>query len=208
MSTNPVSVRAIGRHAVREELARIAFNQFCATGFDQVTFADLAGATGVSRSTFLRYFANKEDVVLFVFDPIGDIVVDALASVHALHDDWLALRRAFDPVLSFLARDADEVIAFLNLIEATPALRAKFREKQFGWRPNITRELLRREQVSVERSIIADVRVATAMECFSTALIYWRDANGQQDLSGLLDLAFGALSDPGASAGPPDSSQY
>lgn len=69
MSAAPIGTREISRHAVRAELARVAFNRFCLTGFNQVTFADLSKAAGVSRSTFLRYFGTKEDVVLFVFDP-------------------------------------------------------------------------------------------------------------------------------------------
>ncbi len=199
MATDPVSVRAIGRHAVREELARVAFNQFCLTGFDQVTFADLAGATGVSRSTFLRYFANKEDVVLFVFDPIGDIIVEALSSRPTLDDDWLALRRAFDPVTTFLTRDADEVIRFLDLILVTPALNARFREKQFDWRPNIVGALHQSDSAPAAPSVVASVRVAAALECFSTALADWRNSEGREDLASLLDQAFGALTVPGPS---------
>lgn len=196
MPAAPVSVRAIGRHAVREELARVAFNQFCLTGFDQVTFADLAGATGVSRSTFLRYFANKEDVVLFVFDPIGDIIVDALASGDGQNDDWLALRRALDPVVDFLMRDVDEIVAFLQLIQKTAALRARFREKQFDWRPNIVDALRQRGSAPLASSIVTSVRVAAALECLSAALADWRDREGREDLSTLLDAAFDALTVP------------
>lgn len=196
MPAAPVSVRAIGRHAVREELARVAFNQFCLTGFDQVTFADLAGATGVSRSTFLRYFANKEDVVLFVFDPIGDIIVDALASGDGQNDDWLALRRALDPVVDFLMRDVDEIVAFLQLIQKTAALRARFREKQFDWRLNIVDALRQRGSAPLASSIVTSVRVAAALECLSAALADWRDREGREDLSTLLDAAFDALTVP------------
>ncbi|WP_213815514.1 TetR family transcriptional regulator [Glaciihabitans sp. dw_435] len=197
MPTQPLSVRAVSRHAVREELARIAFDEFCATGFDQVTFADLAGATGVSRSTFLRYFANKEDVVLFVFDPIGDIVAEALKARGEEDNDWLALRQAFDPAIQFLLDDQKEVIAFLDLIQATPALGARFREKQFEWRPEVARELVRGN--SDQKALIAAlVRVAAAFECFSIALDTWREQKGTEDLAELLDAAFGALLVPGA----------
>ena len=197
MPIQPLSVRAVSRHAVREELARVAFDEFCATGFDQVTFADLAGATGVSRSTFLRYFANKEDVVLFVFDPIGDMVAEALKARIETDDDWVALRRAFDPAIQFLQGDKKEVIAFMDLIQTTPALGARFREKQFEWRPEVVRELAR-GNVDQTASIAAHVRVAAAFESFSIALDAWRDSKGQEDLAGLIDAAFGALLIPGA----------
>ena len=197
MPIQPLSVRAVSRHAVREELARIAFDEFCATGFDRVTFADLAGATGVSRSTFLRYFANKEDVVLFVFDPIGDIVAEALKARGEDDDDWLSLRRAFDPAIQFLLGDQKEVIAFLDLIQATPALGARFREKQYEWRPEVARELA---QGSSDQRVLmaAHVRVAAAFECFSIALDTWREQKGTEDLAELLDATFGALLVAGA----------
>lgn len=196
MPIQPLSVRAVSRHAVREQLARVAFDEFCATGFDQVTFADLAGATGVSRSTFLRYFANKEDVVLFVFDPIGDMVAEALKSRIESDDDWVTLRRAFDPAIQFLQGDKKEVIAFMDLIQTTPALGARFREKQFEWRPEVVRELAR-GNVDQMASIAAHVRVAAAFECFSIALDAWPDSKGHEDLAALLDAAFRALLTPG-----------
>ncbi|RJU00276.1 TetR family transcriptional regulator [Arthrobacter frigidicola] len=192
MSPSPVSVRALSRHAVRAELARVAFNEFCATGFNQVTFADLAGATGVSRSTFLRYFTNKEDVVLFLFDPIGDTIVEALASDSRSDDDWHALRRALNPVVDFLMRDTSEVLAFLDLIYETPALSARFREKQFDWRPNIVREL-QQTSAAPDAPIVTSVRVAAAMECFAAALAVWRESEGREDLSTLIDTSFNAL---------------
>lgn len=198
MSTSPVNVRSIGRNAVREELARIAFNQFCLTNFDDVTFADLAGAAGVSRSTFLRYFTNKEDVVLFVFDPIGDLIVEALVSRSAQAGEWVRLRQALDPVVDFLNRDVDEVIRFLQLISNTPALGARFRQKQFDWRPKIVNQLRQGEPGSGESSIVVSVRVAAAMECLSAALADWQHSGGQEDLSSLLDAAFGALTTPRA----------
>lgn len=192
MLPSSVSVRDISRHAVRAELARVAFNEFCATGFNQVTFADLAGATGVSRSTFLRYFTNKEDVVLFLFDPIGDIIVEVLASDSRSGDDWQALRRSLDPVVEFLTRDTSEAMAFLDLIYETPALSARFREKQFDWRPNIVRAL-QPTHAGPDGSIVTQVRVAAAMECLAVALAAWRETRGSEKLSTLIDASFGVL---------------
>lgn len=197
MSTDPVSVRAVSRNAVREELARVAFNRFCATGFDTVTFADLAGATGVSRSTFLRYFANKEDVVLFVFDPVGDIVAEAIRADQERTDDWDALRQAFGQAIEVLVGDAQEVLAFLDLICATPALSAHFREKQFQWRDGIVRELLG-GPAEPSAVVAATVRVAAAAEAFSFTLERWRESAGKDDPVELLGTAFSALSLPRA----------
>lgn len=196
MSAAPVGTREISRHAVRAELARVAFNRFCLTGFNQVTFADLAKAAGVSRSTFLRYFGTKEDVVLFVFDPVGDVIADALDVDRADQGDWSRLRNALESAVTFLVRDVQELVTILGLIEQTPALCARLREKQAEWRPRIVARLQETTSSTDGSSVIADVRVAAALECLWIVLGQWSASDGEADLGELLDAAFAAFSTP------------
>ncbi|MFI5718189.1 TetR/AcrR family transcriptional regulator [Nocardia sp. NPDC051750] len=197
MSAAPVGTREIGRHAVRAELARVAFNRFCLTGFNQVTFADLAEAAGVSRSTFLRYFGTKEDVVLFVFDPVGDVIADALEAGRADQDDWSRLRNALESAVTFLVRDVEHIVTILGLIEQTPALCARLREKQTGWRPGIVARLQKTTSPAHRSSVVADVRVAAALECLWIVLGQWSASDGREDPGTLLDAAFAAFSTAG-----------
>ncbi len=200
MSAAPVGTREISRHAVQAELARVAFNRFCLTGFNQVTFADLAEAAGVSRSTFLRYFGTKEDVVLFVFDPVGDVIADALEAERAGPDDWGRLRHAVEAATRFLVRDVPELVTILGLVDQTPALCARLREKQAEWRPEIVARL-RRTDSSADAdadgaSVVADVRVAAALEILWIVLGRWSASDGQEGLGDLLDAAFASFSTP------------
>jgi AcrR family transcriptional regulator len=198
MSAAPVGTREISRHAVQAELARVAFNRFCLTGFNQVTFADLAEAAGVSRSTFLRYFGTKEDVVLFVFDPVGDVIADALEAERAGQDDWGRLRNAVEAATRFLVRDVRELVTILGLVDQTPALCARLREKQAEWRPEIVARL-RKTASSADAdgvSVVADVRVAAALEILWIVLGRWSASGGREDLGNLLDAAFAAFSTP------------
>ncbi|MFE9859160.1 TetR/AcrR family transcriptional regulator [Streptomyces sp. NPDC005780] len=196
MNAAPVGTREISRHAVRAELARVAFNQFCLTGFNQVTFADLSKAAGVSRSTFLRYFGTKEDVVLFVFDPVGDVITDALDAERANQDDWSRLRNALESAVTFLVRDVQELVTILGLIEQTPALCARLREKQAEWRPEIVARLQKTAASTVGSSVIANVRAAAALECLWIVLGQWSASDGEEDLGKLLDDAFAAFATP------------
>jgi AcrR family transcriptional regulator len=132
------------RAAARDELASIALPRFFDAGFDNVTFDDLATAARVSRSTFLRYFGSKEDVVLFVFDPLGDAMSAALASRPAAEDEWTALRRAVDPAVALLARDPGAGLALLRLVRNTPALWGRLHEKQASWRAALADRLSER----------------------------------------------------------------
>ncbi|UCM88148.1 TetR family transcriptional regulator [Streptomyces marincola] len=196
MSAAPVGTREIGRHAVRAELARVAFNRFCLTGFDQVTFSDLAEAAGVSRSTFLRYFGTKEDVVLFVFDPVGDVIADALDADRADEDDWSRLRNALESAVTFLVRDVQHLVTILSLVDQTPALCARLREKQTEWRPKIVARLRETASPADESPVVANVRAAAALECLWIVLGQWSANGGREDLGDLLDAAFAAFSTP------------
>lgn len=192
MNGPALSTRAIGRAAIREELARVAFPEFCDLGFAKVTFDDLATAAGVSRSTFLRYFSSKEDVVLFAFDPIGEAIVNTLAAGASDEALWFALRRSVEPAVTFLTRDADEGLALLRLMDKTPALYARLREKQATWRPAMVQVLTNRED-DPQPVLVLQVCVAAALECLVVALQAWFESSGRDPLNQLLDAAFAAL---------------
>jgi AcrR family transcriptional regulator len=186
-----LSTRAIGRAAVREELAKVALPRFFDLGFDAVTFDDLAGAAGVSRSTFLRYFGSKEDVVLYVFDPLGDQMARALAARPHTEDEWTALRHAVTPAVDLLVRDPDAGLALLRLVWSTPALWARLHEKQASWRPALVDLLI--ERGSPEALLAVRTRVMAALGCLMVAFDRWVETDGREPLGALTDGTFEAL---------------
>jgi AcrR family transcriptional regulator len=189
---NGISTRAIGRAAIRDELGSIALQQFLDAGFDSVTFDDLATRAGVSRSTFLRYFGGKEDVVLYVFDALEEQMVAALAARPSTEDDWTALRAAVTPAVALLQDDTANGFARIRLVWSTPALSARLHEKQAGWRPALVALLDRRSEGS-EPIIALRTRVMAALGCVMVAYDGWVESDGAALLATLADDAFAAL---------------
>ncbi len=191
--------RGIARAAVRAELARVAFEVFRREGFDRVTVNDVAAAASVSRSTFLRYFAGKEDPVLGAINAQGEAVVDALSGRPSTEDDWTSLRRAMDPLIEEYRQDPADALARSQLIYATPVLCAGCRERQAAWRPALAQALADRARSakSSAMNVAAAVRAAAAIDCLNVAAERWTASEGRLDLADLLDEAFAALSSPG-----------
>ena len=190
------STRDIARAAVRAELAQVAFDLFRREGFDNVTINDLARAAGVSRSTFLRYFASKEDAALGAFDAQGDRVADALLARPADEDDWTALRHALDAVIEHYHQDPVSALAMTRLVVDTPALCAWHLEKQHSWRPTLAQALAERSGSPQPAPLALSVKAAAALDCLNIAVDHWTASDGQLNLVDLLDEAFAALVPP------------
>ncbi|PZE62825.1 TetR family transcriptional regulator [Curtobacterium sp. MCPF17_047] len=190
---NAMSTRAIGRAAVRDELGSIGLRCFLESGFDAVTFEDLAGRAGVSRSTFLRYFGSKEDVVLHVFDPLGEQMAHALRERPDSEDTWTALRHAVRPAVTLIEDDPATGLARLDLVWSTPALWARLHEKQATWRAGLAALLVERAAGSQLRRIAVQTLVMAALGCVIVAYDGWVESGGAERLGDLVEDAFAAL---------------
>jgi len=184
------STRDIARAAIRAELAQVALVLLGREGFDRVTVNDLAAAAGVSRSTFLRYFASKEEAVLGAFDDQGRQVADALRARPVDEDDWTALRRALDTLIAIYRQDPVGSLAMARLVQDTPALCARRLEKQSGWQPLLAATLAERHGATDDPGLRPTVLTAVALDCLNIAVSRWTDSDGALDLEPLVDEAF------------------
>lgn len=56
---------------MRAEIAAVAVRLFQEQGFEKTTVDQIAAEAGLSRTSFFRYFATKEDVVLGHLEELG-----------------------------------------------------------------------------------------------------------------------------------------
>ena len=188
-----IELAEVGRAAIRAELAARALDLFLREGYEAVTFNDLAAAAGVSRSTVLRHFGTKEDIVLSAVDTGGRQVADALRMRPAEEDDWTALRRAFDTAVQPYHQDPGRALALTRLVQDVRTLRAYGLEKQGGWQSLLAEALAQRAGSSESPALHYWVWAGAALVCMNAAVQRWCASDGQLDLVALLDEAFGTL---------------
>lgn len=184
MTVDGMTMREIGRHAIRLSLARVAFERFCLQGFARVTFDELASSAGVSRSTFLRHFRTKEDAVLFVFDLVGDTMSSVLSSGGDLR---AGLIQAADQ----LQADTPELLAVLDLVGSTPELSSGLFSKQAVWLDAALPDAL--ASSPDEDPVATEAQLASAFACFGVALRRWSAGGGKEELTVVLGRAVAPL---------------
>jgi AcrR family transcriptional regulator len=190
----PPTLRNRATRAVRAEVAAVAIRLFLEQGFEKTTVDQIAAEAGLSRTSFFRYFATKEDVLLGHLEELGEKVRDALAARPAEEPAWQALRRSFDLLIAERLAYPEDGLSMRRLLRDTPSLQARQLGKQQGWQDLLAPEVARRLGVPSE-ALDARPRalVAAALGCLNAAVDVWTDSGGTVGLSALVDQAMSAV---------------
>ncbi|MEV4282062.1 TetR family transcriptional regulator [Actinoplanes xinjiangensis] len=206
MESPPESMAERKRRLVAGELRDAALMLLATKGFDAVTVDDIAAVAGVSRRTFFRYFASKEDVVVRFLADMGASVVTELAARPRAEPPSAALRHAIWVPLAACTDRADHTERariVVRLILDTPALHARWLDRQSRWRDALAAELAARHRLDPDTDPYPRMAAGMAMLALDTVLRQWQPGADEQRLAELTDQAFAvvapALDTPGAS---------
>jgi AcrR family transcriptional regulator len=115
-----------GTHGIPAE--RVAFHQrarlqgamvaaVAESGYGNVTIKQLVSLAGVSRSSFYKYFADKEQCFLATYDVIAAIATENIERAYRAHEDWQErLKAAFTAFVDGVIEEPDP--SHLVLIDA------------------------------------------------------------------------------------------
>jgi TetR/AcrR family transcriptional regulator, regulator of mycofactocin system len=117
----------------REDVARAALDLFNRQGYDETTVDEIAGAVGVSRRTFFRYYDSKREVVWGEFDAELVRLEQKLASASTDEPMMDVLRRAVVATNRFGAGELDELRIRMGLISSVPTLVAHSAVRYAEW---------------------------------------------------------------------------
>ncbi|MEW1695718.1 TetR family transcriptional regulator [Streptomyces sp. NPDC093249] len=181
------------RQLVSDELSEAALQLLALKGFDAVTIDEIAATAGVSKRTFFRYFASKEDVVVQFLVDMGTGMRAALASRPGGERPSVALRHAVWVSMAACADHSDRALRVVRLILRTPALRARFLERQDQWRDDLAAELAQRLGLDPDTDLYPRLAAGTALTAFDAVLRRWSGSDGTEDPAELTRRAFATI---------------
>lgn len=194
VTTRPeVSLAQRKRQLVSDELTEAALKLLARKGFDAVTVDEIVIAAGVSKRTFFRYFASKEDVVIQFLAEMGTGMRAELASRPAQESPSVALRHTVWVSIDACAGHADQALRVVQLILGTPALRARFLERQAQWRDGLATEVADRLDLDPATDLYPQLAAGIALTAFDAVLQRWSDSDGVEDPAALTDRAFAVI---------------
>ncbi|MFG3349377.1 TetR family transcriptional regulator [Streptomyces sp. NPDC048018] len=197
MTSDNLSLAERKRLLVATELTEAALQLLARRGFDAVTVDEIVAEAGVSKRTFFRYFASKEDVIVQFLSGMGTEIHAALAERPADEPPSASLRHAVAVPLAACTLDTPEhaarALRVVQLILRTPALLGRLLERQAEWRETLATELARRQGLDAATDLYPRLAAGTALVAFHTALQRWADSEAAEDPLLLLDRAFGVV---------------
>lgn len=189
MKTTGESLRQRTRRVVRAEIVEAAMELFLSRGFDETTVEEIAQSAGISRRSYFRYFASKDEALAEGLASIGAVITEALEARPDTENAWLALRRAFDPIIQQADTDP-RAEALGRLMLQHPGLQ---RDKDATWASAIAKTLAPRLPSDHRTTIQVDALVACAIACLHVAQEHWLRPGEHVSLGVLLDETMQAI---------------
>ncbi len=186
------SLRERKHEFVRREIERAAWDLFCTAGFDGTTIEAISRDAGVSRRTFFRYFASKEELLSTSIRDFGQRIVLRLAEAPHRGSPIAMMERAF---LTIVREEMGEKLPQdkMTFMFEEPHLRGRFLFALSLWVPPLGEQLVR---LKAYRGDPARCDLAAALYCtaFDHAHRQWL-RNPQSSLELHLKRAFRQIHD-------------
>ncbi|MET0183675.1 MAG: TetR family transcriptional regulator, partial [Caulobacterales bacterium] len=204
------STRERRRRSQAAAIELIALKLFAKKGFTEVTVDELADAADISKRTFFRYFASKDDILLGDRKRFAQALAAALKREYADQRIVAALR---DTIVKLTREEEANVEATrlrLELFSQSPETMATASQQVQTYQAEVTPIVARRMGLNEHKDLRPALLVGVMMSATFSALTFWL-ANGakgpshkvvatalDQVIEGMGKLDFGAR--PGGSS--------
>lgn len=179
------------RIRTKEQVQAEALALFVSKGYEQTSVEEIAHAAAISPRTFYRYFACREDVVLW--DAYDELPPEQLWDARPGEDPFaVMIRRIRELTEQLYAQDRDGFLLRAQLSYRVPEIRARFVNRMWDLLQPHHDELLRTLGRSGD-DLSVTVPLAAAFSAVLVAVERWQRHDGTEDLPRLIDEALAAL---------------
>jgi AcrR family transcriptional regulator len=190
-----MTLRDHARGAVRDEVSKQAWLLFAEQGYEATTVDQIAAAAGMSRRTFFRYFAGKDELVLDRLVESGRLVAAALESRPSDEPAWPALRASFAETVRLQEAHARTSRRLQLMLRDEPALRTTVEARRRLWLDllaPLTAQRLPATAAGDGAELRAAALTSSAIACLEASQAAWATRPGTS-LGALLDDAMGTV---------------
>jgi AcrR family transcriptional regulator len=186
--------RAAKKAATRAAMADAGLRLFAKRGFDDVTAEEIAAAAGVSLSTFFRYFATKESVILFGEFNFITVLTAAYLQVPAERSDRDAMLEALLAVTPSITPQHRRARLHYTAVGSSAVLLGHQQIHHHASASRLAEAIASRrgaEAVDAASSLFATISLAI----LEHAITEWAAGPARVPLAAMIDQRFAALSD-------------
>jgi AcrR family transcriptional regulator len=194
MATGGLSLQERKQELVRGELASAAWDLFGKKGYESTTVAEIAAAAGVSRRTFFRYYASKEDVLTATSDDLAEAMLRAMAERPRDEPPLVSLQRALVLVLEGQLVATDRSRTIIRLLRESRTLRRAMLERHALMEERLATLLADRLGADPGKDSTPALLAFIARAMMDTAFNVWYD-QGRKDIAGLVAELFTILAE-------------
>jgi AcrR family transcriptional regulator len=194
VSRSGAQLRERRRQRTAAEIERAALELFTGRGFDAVTIDDIADAAHISRRTFFRHYASKDDVLLG--DPRRDeqLLLKSLDNLPAEMSPVDALHAALLELASDLEADAVTTLHRIQVLDDAPkAMATAFTQRQ-GYLDRLSPIIAERMQVDEIGDMRPRLIVGTSISAMYVGIWHWLRNNANEPLTTVVAEALSAIS--------------
>jgi AcrR family transcriptional regulator len=194
MASGDLTLQERKQELVRTELASAAWDLFGKKGYESTTVAEIAQAAGVSRRTFFRYYASKEEVVTDTSDELAEAMLAAMAERPRDEPPLIAIERALVPVLEPRLVLTERARTIIRLLRESRTLRRAMMERHALMEERLAAQLADRLGADTRQDSTPALLAFVARAMMDTAFNVWYD-QGRKDVAALVTELFAKLAE-------------
>ncbi len=184
-----LSPRDRRRTRLAGQIERIALSLFVKRGINAVTVDEIADAADISRRTFFRYFASKEDLLLGDRQRYDDSLARTLAKEQSSPSAVRMLRDILVEMSHEVEAEADTARLRLELFRKYPEEMSGAFEQQRAWNSTFTELVAQRMGLDRSHDMRPALIVGVMMSAGNVALHNWFVRGARQPLHELVETA-------------------